>query len=151
MTHHHLDKLYQQTILEHNKNPRCFGEIADPTHRCHGRNPLCGDDYHLSLRVEDGIVAAIGYIGDGCAISKSSASMMSSAFVGKSVEVCQEMVSKFLDLLTSDHPDSSARAALKGLALFESVKKYPVRVKCATLIWRAFSAALEKGEQISTE
>ena len=148
----HLENLYQQTLLDHNKNPRHFGKLESATHRCHGRNPLCGDDYILQLQVESGLIKDIAFYGSGCAISKASASMMSAAVKNRSVEDAMALKTKFIRLLTEEEAD---KTGLNALGLFEGVKKFPVRVKCATLIWRALENAIHANSSdeslVSTE
>ena len=145
-----LEQLYQEMILDHNRNPRHFESLAHPTHTAFGKNPLCGDEYHLELGVKNGVITSIGFQGTGCAISKSSASLMSTVVLGKSIEEARAMKDAFLSLLTSEvlAPGS---ADLGKLKIFEGVKKYPARVKCAALIWRALEAALAGVCEISTE
>ena len=149
-----LEQLYQETILDHNRNPRFFGEPAACTHKAHGKNPLCGDDYWVYLDVRDGVIEGVQFYGRGCAITKSSASMMSEAIKGKRLEDVIAKKDAFLTLLTQDEPVSDSEKSLLGkLIVFEGVKKYPVRVKCAALSWRALEAALlgDEAQAISTE
>jgi nitrogen fixation NifU-like protein len=147
-----LEQLYQETILDHNKNPRFFGQPEDSTHKAHGKNPLCGDDYWVYLDIKDGMITDVHFNGSGCAISKSSASMMAESIRGKSLSDVVSKKDAFLKLLTED---GSIQDDLKGtlgkLIVFEGVKKYPARVKCAALSWRALEAALDGAAQVSTE
>ncbi|MSR88703.1 MAG: SUF system NifU family Fe-S cluster assembly protein [Candidatus Margulisbacteria bacterium] len=145
-----LEQLYQDMILEHNKHPRHFESIESPTHTAFGKNPLCGDEYHLSVEIKDNVVFLIGFQGSGCAISKSSASMMTELVLGKSVQEALQIKEAFLTLLMQDEAGTD-RSLLGKLMVFEGVKKYPVRVKCATLIWRTLEAALEGVVEVSTE
>ncbi len=146
-----LEQLYQETILEHNKNPRNFKEISQCSHTAHGVNPLCGDDYHIYITLDDNKITDIGYMGTGCAISKSSASMMSELVKGKTKDEVIELKNNFLACLTQENAED-AKNKIGRLKIFDGVKKYPVRVKCATLIWRALEAALETNQnEISTE
>jgi nitrogen fixation NifU-like protein len=139
-----LDQLYQDVILDHNRRPRNFKEIAQPTQYSHGVNPLCGDNYHLYLTVDpSGIIQDIGFQGSGCAISKSSASMMTSVVKGKSVQEAENMKECFVQLLTQEQVSDAARQSIGRLTIFEGVKEFPVRVKCATLIWHALADALK--------
>ncbi|MBN1970797.1 MAG: SUF system NifU family Fe-S cluster assembly protein [Candidatus Delongbacteria bacterium] len=140
-----LNRLYQDMILDHNKNPRNFGKLEKFTHYARGKNPLCGDDYEIFVNVEDEIIKEVSFEGIGCAISKSSASLLTAAVKGKNISDAVLMKDYFIDLLTSDAPDCDSdkcRTYLGKLKIFEGVKQYPVRVKCATLIWRAFESAL---------
>jgi nitrogen fixation NifU-like protein len=146
-----LKKLYQQVLLDHNKNPRNFTRLDHPTHYAHGVNPLCGDDYHLFLRVEDNMVKEIGFTGTGCAISKSVSSMMTQQIKGKTIEEIIKIKEAFIEMLTEKLTASEAEHFIGHLTLFENVKEFPIRVKCATLIWRALEAALSNNNKASTE
>jgi SUF system NifU family Fe-S assembly protein len=144
-----LRELYQETILEHSRKPRNYGELPSANHRAEGFNPLCGDHYTVFLNVKDGAIAEISFHGAGCAISKASASMMTQSLKGKSTEEAEAMFNRFHDLVTGtgDKP-----AELGKLAAFAGVSEFPLRVKCATLAWHAMRAAL-RGDQdaVSTE
>ena len=146
-----LKKLYQQVLLDHNKNPRNFKVIDDPTHYAHGVNPLCGDDYHLFVKIEDNKIKDIGFHGSGCAISKSVSSMMTIHVMNKTVKEVLAAKDAFIELLTQELATID-KELLGNLTLFENVKEFPIRVKCATLIWRAIEAALTKSDaKITTE
>ena len=134
-----LDNLYQQMILEHNKNPRNFKEVDPNTHYSHGHNPLCGDDYVVTIRVKEGIIEDIGFKGTGCAISKASGSLMTETLIGKKIEDVLNIKDNFLNLVTEEDAEKDN---LGKLIVFEGVKKFPVRVKCAALVWRALEDAL---------
>ncbi len=140
-----LDDLYQEVILDHNKRPRNYGELGDATAYSHGVNPLCGDDYHVTLAVESGRIKKIMFKGTGCAISKASASLMTESVEGKSVQEAKTLKDAFLELLTKDTVSESSRKAVGKLKFFEGVKHFPVRVKCATLAWHALADALKDG------
>ena len=148
-----LDDLYQQLILDHNKSPRNFGKVDPHTHYSHGVNPLCGDDYEVTLQVSDGIVQQAKFVGSGCAISKSSGSLMTSAIEGRSVSDVLTLKDQFLRLLLTDDSTDVDRKSLGKLAALEGVKKFPVRVKCAALVWRAIEDALagSSTQSVSTE
>jgi nitrogen fixation protein NifU and related proteins len=149
-----LDGLYQQLILDHNKSPRNFGKLDPHSHYSHGVNPLCGDDYEVTLQVSpDGIIEKSAFVGSGCAISKSSGSLMTLAIEGKSVADALALKDQFLNLLLSDTVTEYDRAVLGKLAVLEGVKKFPARVKCAALVWRAIEDALSESavQTISTE
>lgn len=144
-----LRELYQEVILDHNKNPKNFREIEGATHSSEGYNPLCGDRVHLFLKVEDGRIADVGFTGSGCAISKASASVMTTEIKGKTVEESKELFKKFQNVITGGGADVSK---LGKLAVFAGVREFPVRVKCAALAWHTLLAALEqKNEAVSTE
>lgn len=146
-----IKKLYQQVLLDHNKNPRNFNSFENPTHYAHGINPLCGDDYHLFLQIENQIVKKVGFTGSGCAISKSVSSMMTQEINGKDIETILKMKDTFIDMLTDELSSEDAKHIIGHLTLFENVKDFPIRVKCATLIWRALEAALNNNKKASTE
>ncbi len=146
-----LRELYQQVILDHNKNPRNFREMPDATNRVDGYNPLCGDHYTIFLKLEDGTIREVSFTGSGCAISKASASVMSSTVKGKSKEEAQRLFETFHGLVTGDSSSLSA-AELGRLAAFSGVSEFPARVKCATLAWHTLRSALEgTDEKVTTE
>lgn len=147
-----LRELYQQIILDHNKNPKNFKIVEPHTHFAEGYNPLCGDRIDVYLKVENGRVVDIGFQGSGCAISKASASVMTTIVKGKSVQEAQEIFEKFQKLITGELDAKSHLEELGKLAIFEGVKQFPTRVKCATLAWHTLIAALQgKKEEVSTE
>lgn len=146
-----LRELYQQVILDHNKNPRNFRKMEHPDGFAHGNNPLCGDQIDVYLKLKDGIVEDVSFDGHGCAICTSSASMMTTALKGKTEEEAHALFESFHHALTEDerHPED---VPLGKLEVLKGVKDYPVRVKCATLAWHTFDAALRKFKgEISTE
>ena len=145
-----LRELYQEVILDHSKNPRNFRELESPTHSAKGHNPLCGDRLHLYLRVEGDTIRDVGFEGAGCAISTASASMLTEMLKGKTEQEAEELFAKFHALLTRDD-DSPPDEALGKLAVFHGVRDYPVRVKCATLAWHTFKAAVSGDGSASTE
>jgi nitrogen fixation NifU-like protein len=147
-----LGDLYQQVILDHNRQPRNFGEVKGSNRTAVGHNPLCGDRLTLYARIEDGVVRAVGFIGSGCAISKASASMMTEAIKGKKVAEVEEIFRAFHGLVTEE-PRADGRATDLGkLVVFSGVREFPVRVKCATLAWHTLRAALEnRGDTTTTE
>lgn len=148
-----LRDLYQEVILDHNKRPRNFGPLADADREADGYNPLCGDRVHVYLRLEGERIADIRFEGEGCAISTASASLMTEAARGRSVEELGRLFEDFHELLTGD-PSVAGEAgpALGKLAVLEGVRAYPMRVKCATLAWHTLLAALaEQNDAVSTE
>ena len=146
-----LKKLYQLVLLDHNKSPRNFKNLENPTHYAHGVNPLCGDDYHLFLQIEEDVVQDIGFTGTGCAISKSVSSMMTQHDKGKQVNDIIKIKDAFIEMLTENLTANDAKHLIDHLTLFENVKEFPIRVKCATLIWRALEAALDNNQKATTE
>jgi nitrogen fixation NifU-like protein len=146
-----LRELYQQVILDHNKNPRNFHEMADATRHVDGYNPLCGDHYTVFVRIDGDTIQEVSFTGNGCAISKASASVMSSTVKGKSKEEAESLFDTFHRLVTGDASSLSA-ADLGRLAAFSGVSEFPARVKCATLAWHTLKSALEgKDEKVTTE
>jgi nitrogen fixation NifU-like protein len=146
-----LRELYQQVILDHNKNPRNFHEMADATSRVDGYNPLCGDHYTVFLKTDGETIREVSFTGSGCAISKASASVMSTTVKGKSKDEADRLFETFHRLVTGDQSGLSA-ADLGRLAAFSGVSEFPARVKCATLAWHTLRSALDgKDERVSTE
>jgi nitrogen fixation NifU-like protein len=144
--------LYQEVILDHNRNPRNFGKLKNANRIVEGRNPLCGDQYTIYLLIENDIVRDIKFEGAGCAISKASGSIMSTALKGKTKKEAEELFQIFHKIVTGDENAMSHIDELGKLAAFAGVAEFPVRVKCATLPWHAMHSALEgEGEVISTE
>ncbi|HEX7151123.1 MAG TPA: SUF system NifU family Fe-S cluster assembly protein [Thermoanaerobaculia bacterium] len=146
-----LRELYQQVILDHNRNPRNYREMADATRRIEGYNPLCGDHYTVFLSLEGDTIREVSFTGSGCAISKASASVMSTTVKGKTKEEATRLFDTFHRLVTGDASGLSA-ADLGRLAAFSGVSEFPARVKCATLAWHTLRTALDgDAESVSTE
>jgi nitrogen fixation NifU-like protein len=147
-----LRELYQQVILDHNKNPRNYREIPTATAKVEGYNPLCGDHYTIYLEREGDVIKDVSFTGSGCAISKASASVMSSTVKGKPVEEAERLFEVFHKLVMGDASGVDA-VELGRLAAFSGVSEFPARVKCATLPWHTLNAALRgEGQQaVSTE
>ena len=147
-----LTDLYQEVILDHNKTPRNFGMLEGADRHADGHNPLCGDQLRVYLAVDGETVTDIKFEGSGCAISKASASLMTEAVKGKTVSEVEAMFAGFHELMTGDPSvREKAGAELGKLAVFEGVREFPVRVKCATLAWHTLEAALHEGGVASTE
>jgi len=146
-----LNDLYQEVILEHNKNPRNFREIADATRTADGNNPLCGDALRVYVEMEDDKVKDVAFKGSGCAISKAAASMMTQAVKGKSKEQAENLFQEFHSMVTGELNEETEDNSLGNLKIFAGVREFPVRVKCATLPWHTLHAALNKEDQASTE
>ena len=145
-----LTELYQEVILDHNRKPRNCGEMEDFSRQADGYNPLCGDRIKVFLRLEGDQITDIKFQGTGCAISQASASLMTEALKGKSVDESNRLFEAFRGLVTGNSPDASSEFLGKLMA-FGGVSEYPVRVKCATLAWHTFQAALEDQGQRTTE
>jgi len=148
-----LEELYQEVILDHSRRPRNFGQLPDADVQVHGDNPSCGDEIHLGAKFgADGSLTEIKFSGHGCAISQASASLMTLKLKGKSRGEAEEMIRGFHQLVTGEV--STPPRQLGDLQLLAGVRKFPQRVKCAMLPWRAVEQALQqqKGEAVvSTE
>jgi nitrogen fixation protein NifU and related proteins len=145
-----LTDLYQEVILDHNKKPRNFQKLADANRTAEGFNPLCGDQIQLYVKVEDGVIRDIGFQGSGCAISKASASLMTSLVKGKTSDEADALFERFHRLVTTEHAADAAE--LGKLSVFSGVREFPARVKCASLAWHTLRAALEKkADPVTTE
>jgi nitrogen fixation NifU-like protein len=146
-----LQDLYQELILDHGRRPRNFGKLEDANKTAEGYNPLCGDKIRVYVRVGDDVVEEIKFEGAGCAISTASASIMTDALKGKTRAESEQLFKAFHDLVTGQQPGPEP-PELGKLAVFSGVSEFPTRVKCATLSWHTFRAALnEKGGVVSTE
>ena len=137
-----LDELYQSIILDHNRRPRNYGEPATCTHHASGRNPLCGDEVTVWIRVVEEVIVDVHFVGQGCAISKASSSLMTEAVRGKTRDDALAIFDRVHDLLTGKTDPVSERKALGQIAALGGVSRFPVRVKCASLGWHAFRNAL---------
>ena len=147
-----LRELYQQTILDHGKNPRHFGRPDRADGHAEGNNPLCGDRIKVWVALEGDRIRDVRFEGNGCAISVASASMMGDALVGMTLEEAQRQFAAFHALVAGSEPP--AETELGKLVVFSGVREFPVRVKCATLAWHTLRAALERPAepaQVSTE
>jgi nitrogen fixation protein NifU and related proteins len=144
-----LRDLYQEVILDHNKRPRNFGALEGGAQAA-GHNPMCGDRVSVYVRLEDGRVAEARFTGNGCAISKASASMMTEAVTGRTPEEVQGMFSTFQDMVTGRCDADDEKVG--KLVVLSGVKEYPSRVKCAMLAWHALQAAIAgAATTVSTE
>jgi nitrogen fixation NifU-like protein len=147
-----IRELYQQIILDHNKSPRNFRAMPDATRSVEGYNPLCGDHYTVYLKLEGDKIVDISFDGAGCAISKSSASVMSQMLKGKTREEAETMFREFHDLVTGKWKGQDDVESLGKLAAFAGVSDYPARVKCASLAWHTMHSALTTNDaRVSTE
>jgi nitrogen fixation protein NifU and related proteins len=136
-----LRDLYQEVILDHNRRPRNFGPLPTANRRAEGHNPLCGDRVTVYLDLVDGRLQDVAFQGSGCAISTASASLMTEALKGLTLEEARGLFKGFHDLVTLGAAEGSPD--LGKLAVFTGVREYPMRVKCATLAWHALMAALD--------
>ncbi len=147
-----VSQLYQDLILEHNRTPRNFRPMEDASGHAEGRNPLCGDHLSVWVKLDGDRLADVSFHGSGCAISKSSASLMTAALKGRTRGEAERMFERFQTLVTGALPADAARDDLGKLAAFAGIAEFPVRVKCATLAWHALRAALAGSDRsVSTE
>jgi len=146
-----LSDLYQEVILDHNKNPRNFREIATANFKADGNNPLCGDVLRVYVQFEDDRVKDVAFKGSGCAISKASASMMTQVVKGKTKEEAEKMFDEFHRMVLGELDEEREENSLGKLKIFAGVREFPARVKCASLSWHTLNAALHGEEEVSTE
>ncbi len=149
-----LRALYEEVILDHNRNPRNYPKRPEGTnHTAEGHNPLCGDHVSVHLKVENGVIQDLGFEGEGCAISTASASLMTEALKGKSEADARVLFDRIHDALMADGTTADeVTESLGKLAVLLGVKEYPMRVKCATLPWHTLQAALKRlDEPVTTE
>jgi nitrogen fixation NifU-like protein len=135
-----LENLYKELILEHYKHPKNKGELPPPALRAEGLNPSCGDELELFIELQDNKIASVKFMGEGCAISQSSASMMTEAIKGKTVDEVLELSQKFKDMIHGQAPADE----LGDLKMLQGISKLHARVKCATLAWVTLEQALEQ-------
>ena len=148
-----LRELYQQVILDHNKNPRNFGRPVTTNREQQGHNPLCGDELKVYLYVDEAdIIQDIGFEGSGCAISKASASLMTDALKGKPAAAAKDLFERFRKVVTGEVDASFDEAEIGKLVVFAGVREFPMRVKCATLAWHTMRSALDSEQtSVTTE
>ncbi|NNE66114.1 MAG: SUF system NifU family Fe-S cluster assembly protein [Pyrinomonadaceae bacterium] len=146
-----LNELYQEVILDHNKNPRNFREIENADKHADGNNPLCGDKIKVYAMVDGDVVTDVAFTGSGCAISKASASIMTQTLKGKTVEEAESIFNEFHKMVTGELDVETDDHNLGKLRIFAGVLEFPARVKCASLSWHTINAALHGEEEISTE
>jgi len=147
-----LRSLYQEIILDHNKNPRNFKALADANRTVEGFNPLCGDHYMFYLKIDDAVIKDIAFQGSGCAISKASASVMTTLVKGKTKKEAEDLFETFHKLVMGELGSAISIEELGKLAAFAGVSEFPARVKCASLPWHSMRSALEtKVETVTTE
>jgi len=141
-----LSDLYQEVILDHTRSPHHYGPLPSATHNAKGHNPLCGDQVTIHLHLEDDTISEISFEGNGCAISKSSASVMTDAIVGKTRPEVEAMFKRFHDLVTL-----GVKAGIDEndkISVFAGVFEFPTRVKCAILAWHTMKSALDSQNKI---
>jgi nitrogen fixation NifU-like protein len=143
-----MGQLYQEVILDHNRKPRNYRTMDGATRDAEGHNPLCGDRVHVWLRLDGGRVADVSFQGEGCAISKASASIMTQEVMGKTAEEARELFERFHEVVTGR---AAAETVSAKLGIFAGVSAFPMRVKCASLGWHTMKAALDGSDAASTE
>jgi len=147
-----LRELYQQVILDHNKSPRNFKKLENANHFAEGYNPLCGDRIDIYVILNDGKIEDISFVGSGCAISKASASLMSTMVKGKTIIEAEKIFEKFHHLITGKMDEEVNTEEVGKLAVFAGVREFPSRVKCASLAWHTLISALkEENKTVTTE
>jgi nitrogen fixation NifU-like protein len=143
-----LNELYQEVILDHNRNPRNFRALPDANRRAEGDNPLCGDHFTVFLKLDNDVIRDVSFQGAGCAISKASASLMTEQLKGKTVAEARDCFARFQRMLATGQ---AGDAELGSLCALGGVHKFPMRVKCAILSWHALLAGLNGEAVVSTE
>jgi nitrogen fixation NifU-like protein len=146
-----LRELYQSVILDHNKKPRNFLRPAGANREAKGHNPLCGDELEVYALLDDGVVRDVGFQGSGCAISKASASLMTEAVKGRTLEEVERLFGAFHRVVTSPLRTPVDASGLGKLEVLTGIREFPMRVKCATLAWHTLRAALHGEKSASTE
>jgi nitrogen fixation NifU-like protein len=144
-------QLYQEVILDHNKKPRNWGKLEGATHRSEGLNPLCGDHIWVALKLDGNRIGEIAFEGESCAICKASASMMTVAVKGKTVDEAERLVAGFRGMATGQLDSAAKTSELGRLTVFAGIKDLPTRVKCAILPWHTLHAAFRCEETATTE
>jgi nitrogen fixation NifU-like protein len=147
-----LRELYQEVILDHNRNPHNFRTIEEPSALAEGHNPNCGDHIRVFVEVDDGKIKDVSFQGSGCAISKASASLMTDSLKGKSLDEAEALYSEFHAMVTSPPDNVVTGDRLGKLTVFSGVCEFPARVKCASLAWHTVRAALhQEDKSVTTE
>ena len=138
-----LDELYQEIILDHYKQPRNQGDLENPDFVLEGRNPLCGDEIFISVKISDGHVDRVAFKGSGCAISQASASIMTEMIKGKSIEEARELINIFSQMVRGEGKPENLDELIE-IAAFQGVSEFPTRVKCALLAWRTLEEGIKR-------
>ncbi len=144
-----LRELYQEVILDHNRQPRNFRVMPDANHHALGHNPLCGDQIEVFLHIDNGVVTDVSFQGSGCAISKASASLMTTAVKGKTVAEAEKLFHRFQEMITAP-VESEPDETLGKLTVFAGVREFPARVKCAGLAWHTLHNALNSDDTVAS-
>ena len=146
-----LFDLYQEIILDHNRRPRNYRLLEDHTYSADGYNPICGDAIKVFVKLDGDKIEDVSFQGQGCAISKASASLMTVKLKGKTLAETEEEFKRFRGMLTEDCDHEVDLLDFGDLASLSGVRRFPARIKCATLAWHALEAALQGKEQTTTE
>jgi len=146
-----VNDLYQEVILEHNKNPRNFRDIPEADRKALGNNPLCGDALQVYVAMDGDTIKDVAFKGSGCAISKASASMMTQAVKGITKDEADVLFDEFHRMVLGELDEEAEETHLGKLRIFAGVREFPARVKCASLSWHTLHAALQGEGEISTE
>lgn len=145
-----LRDLYQQVIVDHNKSPRNFGTLEDANREADGYNPLCGDKLHVYLKIgADNVIEDVRFEGEGCAISVASASLMTEAMKGRTVDEFKALFDGFQHMVTSDLAEAPDETGLGKLAVLAGVREFPSRIKCAVLCWHTMKSAIDGGDTVA--
>ncbi|RIW38883.1 SUF system NifU family Fe-S cluster assembly protein [Bacillus salacetis] len=144
MSFNNLDQLYRQVIMDHYKNPRNKGSLEDGSLMVDMNNPTCGDRIHLNMKVEDGKVTDAKFDGEGCSISMASASMMTQIIKGKDVDTAMKLSEVFSNMMQGKEYDEDID--LGDIEALQGVAKFPARIKCATLAWKAMEKGVKEGQ-----
>ena len=140
-----LQELYQSIILDHNRRPKNYGALEDATVRRQDRNPACGDEILLEIKLEHDVITDVKFTSEGCAVSRASASIMTQAIKGKSRAEVEELFRQFHELVTGKAKPTPQEARAYGeMAAFSGVSRFPIRVKCASMAWHSLQAALRE-------
>ncbi len=145
-----LRDLYQEVILDHNKNPKNYFQMDEATHSAEGHNPLCGDQVEVFLKVDNERIIDISFQGHGCAISKAASSVMTTMLKGKTITEAKKLFEKYQHLITAEMSEAVDLHEYGHLAVFAGVREFPMRVKCASLSWHTMLQALEEKKEIAT-
>jgi len=146
-----LQNLYQELLLDHSRKPRNFGELDCECARAEGYNPLCGDEITVFLQMRDGVVSQVGFTGKGCAISTASASLMTESIKGKTTAEVAALFEQLHECVTAPLDAEIDPEPLGKLAALAGVRRFPMRVKCASLAWHTMRAAMSGDESVTTE
>ena len=146
-----LFDLYQEIILDHNKRPRNFRAMEEPTHWASGNNPLCGDELFVYVKMVNGRVEDVSFQGEGCAISRASASLMTGELMGKTLEEAKAEFARIKGMFIGDADVPVTLEEMGNIASLSGVRRFPARIKCATLAWHAFDAAVDDRGEVTTE